>query len=328
MKKKYLGLIAFMVILCAVFSGCTREVKDKEITIFFQEKEYSGQYSGVVIDGIPDGEGEFKYENDDQYLTYDGYFKKGALSSNGKLKTNFLKIVFTDTERIGKYEGEVVDGIPNGFGTFSACNDRNIEYTYTGEWKDGRFDGQGATKWDEEETLDSIGTYKQGRFVPAFSELIDSLATNTSMQFSPSSRCMDFIKEHQKIFIDGDFEEIEKYLNTSIEYKHLAKTPGKYDTEIMLSYGTVQQIFENNVDDEFDKYSYTAILIADDYYNYYWVYYPGECEYFEGDYISFMGLPIGPSSFENVGGGTTLVEIIAACAILPYGTSWGDEGDV
>ncbi|QOX64209.1 hypothetical protein FRZ06_13105 [Anoxybacterium hadale] len=317
MVKKRIVIFLILSLFVFLCSGCTKEVKDKETTISFQGVDYTGLYTGIFENGLPQGNGEFNYNKESQYLNYKGSFAEGNLSAQGILETNLYKFKFADVERIGEYKGDLVDGIPNGYGTFTTQNSQKIEYTYEGEWKDGLFDGQGTTKWDDPEAESQIGTYKQGKYVPEFYEMLSNLSGRPSMPFTLPDISYNFLKQHQDLFAVNTYDAIAPYLDGTIEYKHLQKTPGKYGDKIISVNSKIQQIFENVVDDDWSKYSYTSLLVSDGDYNYYWVYYPGTCEYFEGDRVCVYGLPIGSSGFDNIGGGTTLVQVLAGSALLP-----------
>ncbi len=51
--------------------------------------------------------------------------------------------------RTGMYTGEMVDGLPNGYGSFSTVNPDGLAWTYEGEWKNGHCNGQGTTSWED-----------------------------------------------------------------------------------------------------------------------------------------------------------------------------------
>lgn len=58
----------------------------------------------------------------------------------------------------GVYEGDRVDGLPEGYGVFESINANGEKWTYEGEWKAGVFEGDGIRSWD-------TGHSEQGRFV-------------------------------------------------------------------------------------------------------------------------------------------------------------------
>ena len=67
----------------------------------------------------------------------------------------------TDTYDIdGKYTGEVVNGKPQGVGTFEADGENGSTYTYEGNFSNGAFNGYGVTTIiNDGETLEMSGTY-------------------------------------------------------------------------------------------------------------------------------------------------------------------------
>jgi hypothetical protein len=66
-------------------------------------------------------------------------------------------------DRTGIYTGEVVNGIPNGQGAFISKNPEGIMWTYTGELKDGQFNGNGIVEWESGDKRE--GTYQNGSLV-------------------------------------------------------------------------------------------------------------------------------------------------------------------
>ena len=59
-----------------------------------------------------------------------------------------MSLDFSFGTRSGTYTGEVNEqGIPNGKGKFNTKNDSGVEYYYEGQWKDGHWEGQGASVW-------------------------------------------------------------------------------------------------------------------------------------------------------------------------------------
>ncbi len=57
---------------------------------------------------------------------------------------------------IGKYEGEIKNGEPNGLGTFNKLDG----YKYEGEWKDGTPNGQGTMTYSDGDKHE--GEFKDG----------------------------------------------------------------------------------------------------------------------------------------------------------------------
>ena len=51
-------------------------------------------------------------------------------------------------ERTGFYTGELLNGLPDGAGSFTTQNPDGESWTYEGNWKQGHFSGEGATYWE------------------------------------------------------------------------------------------------------------------------------------------------------------------------------------
>ena len=69
-----------------------------------------------------------------------------------------ISLSFSFGSRTGTYTGDLVDGIPQGYGTFTTTNTDGYEWTYDGEWVDGHMSGNGSTTWED-------GYYEIGVYV-------------------------------------------------------------------------------------------------------------------------------------------------------------------
>ena len=83
MNKKHiriLGLIMVLVLSIGILAGCGEE----EITLHLSVGDRTGEYSGDMKDGIPDGEGIFTSKNKEgEEWTYEGEFKNGHFEGKG-----------------------------------------------------------------------------------------------------------------------------------------------------------------------------------------------------------------------------------------------------
>ena len=205
----------------------------------------------------------------------------------------------------GLYTGRLYDGIPDGYGSFTAETENGTSYTYTGNFEKGRMNGQGKTIW---ENLDYIeeGTYTQGLYTPTRAEMICSYgkAGRGYGTFDVSQDSMDFITEHESIFPTSSESEAVQFVNGESEVRKLKKTTSGFDTSfIYLENTTVIQVFEVN----YGGYTITELLVEDYNGDIISVYYPDKIDYYEDDVISkIYALPLANASFENVSGGTTL----------------------
>lgn len=82
--------------------------------------------------------------------------------SNTYVENQTMTLKFEFGERSGSYTGEVIEDIPNGFGTFCSETDDGIEWTYYGEWENGHFSGYGITEWGNGQV--QAGEYKNDQY--------------------------------------------------------------------------------------------------------------------------------------------------------------------
>lgn len=53
-------------------------------------------------------------------------------------------------ERSGVYTGTLIEGFPDGKGSFTTTNDKGHEWTYVGEWIAGHMNGEGVCTWPDQ----------------------------------------------------------------------------------------------------------------------------------------------------------------------------------
>lgn len=72
---------------------------------------------------------------------------KNSTSNSTSVTNKEITINFCFGERSGIYSGELLNDLPNGYGTFTSSNEAGDSWTYEGNWLNGHFQGQGATTW-------------------------------------------------------------------------------------------------------------------------------------------------------------------------------------
>lgn len=89
-----------------------------------------------------------------------------SVSENSKTANNKeITLSFSFGERTGKYTGPLNDnGLPEGHGVFTAQNSAGQKWTYTGEFVNGQFEGEGKTEWEGGGF--ERGTYHNGDIQP------------------------------------------------------------------------------------------------------------------------------------------------------------------
>ena len=60
-----------------------------------------------------------------------------------------LTLDFNFGTRTGIYTGQIENGLPNGYGTFSSSNTSGTNWIYYGEWENGHFSGNGISEWED-----------------------------------------------------------------------------------------------------------------------------------------------------------------------------------
>jgi len=205
-------------------------------------------------------------------------------------------------KRTGYYSGELVDDVPNGKGEFRAQNSSGVSWTYTGEFKDGTFHGEGVSVWENGYTEE--GTYTDGLYTPTAKELLNYLGEYSShfTTFKVDPTTQKFVNDNPQLFPARSISEPQQHAKAGIGYRQLAKNINPYlNTLIDLKNVTISQIFEDNM----VGHTITSMLLYDSDSNYYVAYYDGSVDKYQKDKISLYALPITRSSFSNVGGGLT-----------------------
>ncbi|MBS7528552.1 hypothetical protein KHM83_17935 [Fusibacter paucivorans] len=127
---------------------------------------------------------------------------------------------FAFGERAGKYDGNMKNGLPDGYGEFATESMSGSKWTYKGQWVDGHFNGEGQTEWSSGGK--EIGKYKDDLITPMSEE-------ETKLIFSQPEdykyHCVELIGEifMQPEYFEGGvalqmFTDIENYDNNVIVY--------------------------------------------------------------------------------------------------------------
>ena len=312
MKKLIFLLSLFILVL---FSGCTKNVTDYDLTVEFQDEYITGKYTGILIDDVASGTATFTYNSDDKYLNYKGGFKNGQFSGEGTLETNFFKPIGYN---IGEYKGDVIDGIPKGHGTFTSTNNENETYTYTGAWDYGMFNGYGKKEWKNDEYIVLEGNWRNGEFAPTKSQyfsIFKNSDPNDSIVFSITDNAIKYLDNNDNLFPANSFNDITNKVDNNIEFKHLMKNINSYGNELVkFEGGRVGNINEYDND---CGYELSIIQVSGGRGQaFYYIYYFGKLDdIYKGDIVNIYGLPIATTSFTNVSSTTTEAVVMAGSYI-------------
>lgn len=135
--KRILKSILLMIVICCL-AGCStskenkenkttenNKVENKEITLNFSNGERKGIYTGEIKEGIPQGAGTFKSQNDEEgNWTYTGEWKQGVMDGTG----------VCEWEDGRKYEGAYKGGLTDGDGKWY----QDGRLLYSGTFSEGR----------------------------------------------------------------------------------------------------------------------------------------------------------------------------------------------
>ena len=220
----------------------------------------------------------------------------------------------TDTYDIdGKYTGEVVNGKPQGVGTFEADGENGSTYTYEGNFSNGAFNGYGVTTIiNDGETSEMSGTYTNGEFTPTTGESFNYIGQlDLFGKFAVSDAVIDYIDTNKNLFPTATNEAIQSSGIQDFSSKLFNKTRRQDQIGLVKLDLYAVQVFE----DDYLGGKLTSLLATDDDNNYYALYYLDSTEVYDEDTFTAYAIPCSTSSFDNISGGTTNVIVLAACYI-------------
>lgn len=125
-----------------------------------------------------------------------------------------------DVIREGKYTGQIVNGVPHGYGVFVTKNSEGIQWHYLGEWENGLMAGNGGCYWDAGQS--QVGTYENNEMV------CGTVYTSTSSYSWFDTRNTQHGGYHTKVFradgsiiFDGWIDPVtRKYLGGTVYKKN------------------------------------------------------------------------------------------------------------
>ena len=164
-------------------------------TLTFQEREIEGRYEGGLRRGLPEGEGVFVSGKGD--FVYRGGFHRGQMSGKGRLKdTHFVQTFPADlVDRVGTYEGEMLDGEASGQATFRTQNKAYDWYTFTGTYAHNRWNGYGKLQYDDPFYFVREGNWVDCEFLPTVEEFYRAYGTWQGMAFELTEETAAFLRE-------------------------------------------------------------------------------------------------------------------------------------
>lgn len=145
-------------------------------------------------------------------------------------------------------------------------------------------------------------------------ELYQFLQESEAYPYTLNETAATFLDEHEEFFPAKSIAELEGYIDKGVEYKHLNKNIAKYGETLFYEESVVvSDIHEQDIGNDLWL---TTVHVLDDMGNSFVIFYRGELpDVFKEDTVTVCGLPLGLSSFENVGGGSTIAVILAGSSV-------------
>lgn len=276
----------------------TGELEYDGYVLEYNDTEYSGVYSGEAENGFPSGEGTYEGEKRDKYLVYEGGWKDGAFSGEGYLEANeYIVFMADDVKRTGEFEGEVLDGIPCGEASFTTQNGAGVTYTHKGQWTDGKCNGYGIRKFEDEDYRVMEGNYNDGKYTPSTPEFFTYLGTKKSASFGPSAKAAQFLADYSQIFLTNSIEGTDLEIDKSFKFAEFTKNPSVYGDKLISVSMSVIQIWESSIED----ISYTYCLGRAGNGNIYYMYMYNSAEnILVNNWVKATILPLDYFTYETV----------------------------
>lgn len=290
------------------------QIRNFTYKLKYEDNELEGLYTGSIFNNLPDGTGEFVYENKGDYFEYSGSWKAGSMSGKGNLKSNIFIVHLSYADRVGNYSGETIDGVAKGEGTFSSKNSEGISYTYTGMWENGLFEGAGRCVFDDDDAWIQEGNYSAGEYKPSVADFYVSLGSPKNYRYRISDKEYEFIEAHESYFSGGIQEVDEEFIDKSFKYEEFSKNPSAFELSIVkVAKLSVAQVYE------FDDCDYhcTFIFALDSKYRAYYINMIGSApSIVEGSRIQIIAMPVDYFAYQNVYGNSAYAIACIGMAVL------------
>jgi hypothetical protein len=318
MKKLSAVLSIFLVffILSACGEAKPKEVKDMAYSVTVNESAIEGSYSGTVLNELPEGEGTFISSEPGVY-EYTGAWAEGKISGKGNLKQGAYTVKMLDgTERVGEYEGETLNGLPEGQGVFHTQNLEGMKFYYEGEWKNGLWNGQGKTVHEDGQVKE--GRWENCEFTPTPLELFTFMYSFTNCSICANAQ--EFINANEDLFYKDVADIPEELLDKDFEIEKFKEDPNSNIKGVVeLNNLTLKQTYYYDGKEELyaniPKGILSFIIAQDEQGNIYFCYMVGSVpeNVAEGSNIKLSFLPL--NYFEYKTSANEYREAVACAAV-------------
>jgi len=203
-----------------------------------------------------------------------------------------IQVTINEQVRSGSYTGELINGIPNGHGTF-VSQDGFAAVKYEGEWKDGKFN-------------------------PTWAEMLQLFGRADS--FRVNQKSIDFLNSHKNMF-SSKVSITSSYCNKNWNLSSFKKNPSLYcDKLILVEDLSVVQIFAL---EQFGR-KYELSIMEDKDGTLYYGYFDGSTNITDNMFIeNIYLLPLDWSTYKNTEGTELWAVFCAYTKIINSSTSTG-----
>lgn len=227
-------------------------------------------------------------------------------------------------EKEGTYSGEIENNLPNGQGKFETKNSEGEVWYYEGQWVEGQRQGEGYQYWPEsgqkhEGTFDNTGLIEGSVYIE--DKLVykgETITEDGTLFYNGKGKLYN---QKGDIVYDGTFErdkatDVEqiKANARNISYDKLARSPEKYDGDIIKLEGKIIQVIEG--DDGSAEYR----VALDEYYDevIYVTYIREESSdrFIEDDEVTVFGRSEGLYTYESVWGSEITIPFVTGYLMI------------
>ncbi len=291
--------------------------------LYFSGGTVTGVYSGGVADGKLSGSGSFAAHGGRE-LAYEGGFADGEPAGAGTLRDTLFLCRNGENSDRGVYEGSTVNGLAEGQGSFTGRNSENIDYSYTGSWAEGLFDGEGSLIYQSELYYDRVGHFTAGRFTPTGLELLECLGT-AGPRFTLSEETRAYIEKFPELLTretllkktdDCDYKgEYSNYLT----FPNYMSAPENFTHNFMYVFND-KILYRNTITAFGDDYTVGVYYGANALYQDPVVcYFLASSSSFESaNVFNLYGIPLGKVSYTNADGDEVSAIALLVGAITTY----------
>ena len=266
-----------------------------------------GSYTGSVAGGTMDGQGVFVCESG-RIIRYEGGFSKGEPSGRGTLRDSGFICLNGDSRDRGVFEGATLDGLPQGQGSFKGRSSDNIDYSYTGSWGGGLFEGEGRLIYDSELFYDRVGHFTAGRYTPTPLEMLESLGSvGQGFTLSETTRAYlekfpEFLKKDTLLKTCEAFD-YKGEVNQLLTFRNYMSDPERFEGKFMYVFN--DHILYRNTVTVFGADCPVGVYVVSNtlYEEPFVCYFFGTLSSFDSaKVINCFGIPLGETSYTNADG--------------------------